>query len=101
MYIYNTTFCLEDSVLDAWKAWLDERYVPMMTEDGVFSNLRVFRVLTENAGDSFSISVQFSVEALVGVQRWQKEKEHLLTAEITHLFGTKALYFSTVLEVLI
>jgi hypothetical protein len=101
MYIYNTTFCLEESVLDTWKRWLDEEYIPLMTGDGTFSNLRIYRVLTENAGDSISISVQFSVETLAIVSRWQKEKEPLLAATVTHLFGTKALYFSTVLEVLV
>jgi hypothetical protein len=101
MYIYNTTFCLEDSALDDWKSWLDEQYIPMMTADGSFSDVRIFRVLTENAGDSFSISVQFSVEALVNVQRWQKEKEQQLALDITRRFGTKVLYFSTVLEVLV
>jgi hypothetical protein len=101
MYIYNTTFCLEDSVLDAWKQWLDEEYVPMMTSEGSFSDLHIFRVLTENAGDALSVSVQFSVETLVAIDRWKKEKEQQLAASVTHLFGTKVLYFSTVLEVLV
>jgi Domain of unknown function (DUF4286) len=101
MYIYNTTFCLEDSALDAWKQWLDEEYVPMMTSEGSFFDLHIFRVLTENAGDSISISVQFSVGTLVAVDRWRKEQEQLLAASVNRLFGTKVLYFSTVLEVLV
>lgn len=101
MYIYNTTFCLEDSVLEAWKSWLDDEYIPLMITGGAFTDLHIFRVLTENAGDSISISVQFSVEALVYVDRWRKEKEQLLAASVTRLFGTKVLYFSTVLEVLV
>ncbi len=101
MYIYNTTFCLEDSVLDAWKQWLDEEYIPLMTGDGSFSELHILRVLTENAGDALSVSVQFSVETLVKIDRWRKQKEQLLAASVNRLFGTKVLYFSTVLEVLV
>jgi hypothetical protein len=101
MYIYNTTFCLEDSVLEAWKSWLDDEYIPFMTAGGVFADLHIFRVLTENAGDSISISVQFSVGTLVAVDRWRKEQEQLLAASVNRLFGTKVLYFSTVLEVLV
>jgi hypothetical protein len=101
MYIYNTTFCLEDSVLEAWKNWLDDEYIPLMTAGGDFANLHILRVLTENAGDALSISVQFSVETLVSVDRWRKEKEPLLAASVTREFGTKVLYFSTVLEVLV
>ena len=100
MYIYNTTFCLEDNVLDDWKTWLYEEYIPMMTENGIFFDPKIYRILTENAGDALSISVQFSVEALVGVQRWRKENEPFMATSVTRLFGTKVLYFSTVLEVL-
>ncbi len=101
MYIYNTTFCLEDSVLEAWKSWLDDEYIPFMMAGGAFTDLHIFRVLTENAGDSISISVQFSVGTLVAVDRWRKEQEQLLAASVNRLFGTKVLYFSTVLEVLV
>ena len=62
--------------------------------------MHIYRVLTENAGDAISISVQFSVEALAHVQHWQKEKEKQMATDITHRFGTKVLYFSTALEVL-
>ena len=101
MYIYNTTFCLEESILAEWKEWLDDHYVPFMTEDGSFSDLHIYRVLAESPEDALSLSVQFSVETLSAVARWQNEREPVLAREVTRLFGTKVLFFSTVLEVLV
>jgi hypothetical protein len=100
MFIYNTTFFLEESVLSEWRGWLDRTYVPLLIGAEGFFDIRMARVLSAGADEAVSISVQCSIGSLSLLEQWRTGNELSVATELRQLFGTKVLSFSTILEVL-
>jgi len=100
MIIFNTTYCVPETVFEKWNGWVRGFHIPRMLETGYFSEPRLCKVLAEaeDAGDSYSL--QFQAENMDTLLSWNekfgKESENNFSRE----FGTEVLYFSTILEVL-
>lgn len=102
MYLFNTTFYVDDTVMSEWKEWLQTTYFPLMQAGGTFSNPLVYRVhsLQDEDGSS-SIAVQFSVQTMEDIRQWEVETNARIEQSVLRIFGTKVLHFWTVLEPLL
>lgn len=99
MYLFNTTFYIEDGLTDAWMKWLWNVYAPMMQLSGKFTHPLVYRVHSlQGEEGSSSIAVQFSVQSVEDIAQWEEEISGRVAQSIQEIFGTGVLYFWTVLE---
>ncbi len=99
MYLFNTTFYIDDAVMNDWIAWLRTTYIPMMQTSGTFSNPLVYRVHSlQNDEGSSSIAVQFTVQTMDDIRQWDETISLRVEQSVLGVFGTKVLHFWTVLE---
>ena len=98
MIVYNTTFHIENDILDESLDYLKKQYIPKAIESGFLLHPCLRRVMQTDAGEGFSFSVQFHVKNIDTLNFWlQNEGGHLHRALVAR-FGHKIAGFSTLLE---
>ena len=100
MIIYNTTFHISDKVYAGFLKWIKEKHIPQMTASGCFSDARVSKVITEDAQEGTSVSVQLTAESMDAVAEWNEQHGDLFKMEIASLFSEEVLYFCTFMEII-
>lgn len=98
MLIFNTTYLVSDKVYGAFLKWVHEQHIPLMLKTEYFSHPQVAKVLTEEEQDGTSFSVQFHVRDMETLKLWNKIHGATFQEECSSKFGTEAIFFSTVLE---
>ncbi|MDR1699320.1 MAG: DUF4286 family protein [Prevotellaceae bacterium] len=101
MIIFNTTYCVPETIFGKWNTWLQEIYIPRMLETGYFIEPRVCKILNPAEDSDHSYSVQFSTENEESLLAWNEEFGEEFKNNFTGTFGNEVLYFSTLLEVLL
>ncbi len=98
MLIYNTTFHVDDSVVNDYISYMKSFYIPEAQENGflLFSCFARIQSQYEDSGVSFSL--QFKVKNSDTLIYWQQNMGMELTGKLNGKFGNKVLSFSTVLE---
>jgi len=100
MLIFNTTYLVSDKVQDAWLLWVREQHIPFMLQFKPFSHPQVARVIPVEEQDGTSYSVQFHVLDLETLGIWKERFGLAFQQNCAHEFGTEAIYFSTVLDII-
>lgn len=100
MLIFNTTFLVSDKVHGAWLKWINEKHIPYMLESQLFSQPQVAKVLTNEEQEGTSFSVQFHVQDMETLFEWNKKYGADFQTIFSQKFGSEALFFTTVLELL-
>lgn len=97
MYILNITFSVDNSVLDNWKKFMAQVFIPYANVKGEFSGHNYYKVLVEDTSSS-TYSYQLIAEKMTMIQDFQREIFPALQREMTQAFSDKALSFSTILQ---
>jgi len=100
MLIFNTTFLVSDKVHGAWIKWVREQHIPFMLESELFTKPQVAKVLTNEEQDGTSYSVQFHIADMKSLEQWNKQYGPMFQQNCSTTFGTEAIFFATVLEVI-
>ena len=58
MLLYNVTFGIDKQIEDEWISWMKANYIPAMMETGLFTEYKMYKVLTHDDEGSVSYSVQ-------------------------------------------
>lgn len=98
MLIFNTTFLVSDKVHGPWLKWVREQHIPFMLESEMFSNPQVAKVLSNEDQDGTSYSVQFHVSDMKTLEDWHMLHATTFQRNFSGKFGTDAIFFATVLE---
>jgi len=99
MLIFNTTYLVSDNVQGAWLLWVREQHIPFMLQFNPFSNPQVAKVIADEEQEGTSYSVQFHVPDMETLMLWKERFGLAFQENCAHQFGTEAIYFSTVLEI--
>ena len=59
MYIYNVTVSVDPAVAEEWLAWMRETHIPEVLATGLFTGHSLLRVLTTDAEEGITYSVQY------------------------------------------
>lgn len=97
MFIFNTTFVLDPTSLEAWEHWMKTNYFPLIREIVPGAVVKTFEVMLAQQDGERNFSVQWSAatpEELAIINRQSNTLLKLLSQE----FGTKCLSFSTILK---
>jgi hypothetical protein len=100
MLIFNTTFLVSDKVHGAWIKWVHEKHIPFMLDSGFFSLPQVAKIIANEEQEGTSFSVQFHVLNMDMLILWNNEYGAVFQESFSQMFGTEALFFTTVLELL-
>lgn len=99
MIVYNTTFHIENDILDESLAYLKRHYIPKALEGGLLTNPKLRRVMSEEEEDKgINFSVQFDVKDLDTLSGWLQNEGSRLQQGVVARFGHRIAGFSTLLE---
>ncbi|MBS2210637.1 DUF4286 family protein [Carboxylicivirga mesophila] len=97
MYIFNTTFMIDDTITDEWKQWMNRNYVPTMKD--LVKNIRVelYQVMAvvEEGNTNYSCQMQvYNPSDLDTINKYNA----ILINNAKGTFGDKCLTFSSILN---
>ncbi len=99
MIIYNTTFHIENDIVDECTNYIKTIYIPAIIQSGFLAYPRFHRILTkqdEQEGSCFSL--QFSVKNMDTLNYWLEKEGFVLLQNLTTHFKNRVLPFSTLLD---
>lgn len=98
MFIYNVTVNVEDSIKEDWLKWMKEKHIPDVMDTGCFVSYRICKVMdVDDEGATYSI--QYTFEKMDDIQRYQQLYAPLLQHHHKERYGSRAVAFRTLLEV--
>ncbi|WP_300244178.1 DUF4286 family protein [Massilibacteroides sp.] len=98
MIVYNTTFHIDNEILDEGVTYLKEVYMPKASANGFLLNPFLRKVLHDSEDDGVSFSVQFHVKNMDTLNFWLESEGRALQQELVGRFGRKIVGFTTLLE---
>ena len=100
MLIYNTTFHVEEAVIQKFLCFVKDEYFPTVTEGGYMTHPRLVHLLGD-VGENlmgYAVMADCAGEA-ADLKKWRKETGDRLIAKLQEQFGTTVLSFSTAMKV--
>ena len=71
-FIFNTTFCMEDSDTQVFLSWLKAEFLPALTSNGMASDPVLSKVLAATElGEGQSLSLQLRIADDASLEKWQ------------------------------
>lgn len=96
MYILNTTFAVEDSVVEPWSQFVMQQILPEL-KSLEFCNIKLYEILSDNE-EMQSFALHCEHKSLDAITLWLKEGEKRMKKNLAQLFGERVLIFSTVMN---
>jgi hypothetical protein len=100
MIVYNTTFYIDNAVIEEGLDYLKKNYIPTAIAVGILKQPRLRQVLhnltDDNTGESFA--VQFHVKDMNALNEWRTQVEEELQGALIRRFGNQITGFTTLLE---
>jgi hypothetical protein len=98
MIIYNVTVNIENDVREEWLNWMKTVHIPEVMATGYFLENRVCKILVdEEQGTTYSI--QYTAANMEDLLEYQRLHSPRLQKEHNSRYGTKAVAFRTLLEI--
>lgn len=98
MIIFNTTFHVEDEILDDYIRFMKETYIATAAGSGFLHEPRFCRIHAQHEESGSSYSLQFKVKNVDTLNHWFTTEGQALQEKLTTQFGNRALGFVTLLE---
>ena len=91
------TLNIENSVHSEWRKWIND-HIPKVLGTGLFLKAVFSKVLTEDAENTTTYSVQYYAHSKSALETYQTQYAQELQSEGVKRFGDKMLSFRTALE---
>lgn len=98
MIVYNTTFHIENEVLEDCLLYLKKTYIPKAAASGFLSRPYLRRVLQVEEEEGSSFAVQFHVKNVDTLNYWLEQEGRILQKDLAWRFGSKMVGFTTLME---
>jgi hypothetical protein len=99
MLIYNTTYHVDDDVVNNFLIWIKECYIVEVERNGTLKNPRLCNILSHHDA-GVSLSLQWEVESSGLLHRWHLEQGVKLNEQLLKLFKDKVVGIPTLMEVI-
>ena len=100
MIIYNTTFHVEESQLQAFLCFVKDEYYPAVSKGNYLTNVRLVHLLGDVGDGLYGYAVMADCEGeALALKKWREETGNELLRKLQARFGTKVLSFSTAMRV--
>lgn len=98
MLLYNVTFGIDKQIEDEWIFWMKTNYIPALMETGLFTEYKMYKVLTHDDEGSVSYSVQCFSATIDQVLKYLNDFAPALVEAHRLRFKDKHVAFNTLLE---
>ena len=96
MILYNVTVNIEQDVEMEWLEWMKEVHIPNVMATGIFFDQKIYRLLNEEEGSTYSF--QYFAKSLEDVNVYFEKYAPSLVQEHLDKYKDKHVAFRTVLE---
>lgn len=98
MLLYNVTFGIDKAIETEWITWMKKHYISSMMSTDLFTEYKMYKVLTHDDENSVSYSVQCFAKTIEGVLKYLHEYAPHLTELHREKFKDRHVAFNTLLE---
>ena len=98
MILYNITFNIETEIKDNWLQWMKDKYFTYILDTGLFSDIKLFRLINEPENQGLTYSVQCFSESLEKVNTYLEVFAPKIVDWHNQTFKYKHVSFMTILE---
>ena len=98
MLLYNVTFGIDKSIETEWVSWMKAQYLSTLMDTGLFTEYKIYKVLTHDDETSVSYSVQCFSENIENVLKYLNEFAPKLTELHRIKFKDRHVAFNTLLD---
>ena len=98
MILYNITFNIEPEIQNEWLSWIKEEYFTYALDTGLFSEVKMYRLLNETENQGLTYSVQFFSKSLDHVNTYLEDFAPKIVDRHNQAFKYKHVSFMTILE---
>lgn len=99
MYLFNTTFSVENETIDQWRVWMDKNYLPTFKDLLPKVHYELYELMTAVKEGSVNFSCQWRCETPDELEVLNKYSTILLN-NLGEQFGEKCLSFSSILKLM-
>lgn len=98
MLLYNVTFGIDKKIEQEWLLWIHENYIPGIMNTGLFSEYKIYKVLTHDDETSMSYSIQCFAPTIEHILQYLNEFAPKLVEAHRARFKDQHVAFNTLLE---
>jgi hypothetical protein len=99
MIIYNVTINIDADVHLDWLEWMKNEHIPAVMATNMFVEYRFARVMSEEAAEGFTYSVQYLVNDIGDYEIYRATYAPALQAETEKRYKGKFVAFRTMLKI--
>lgn len=98
MIIFNTTFHVEEEILEEFVAYVLHNFIPLSTQSGILTSPRFSRIFGKEEDEGFSYAMEFQVADPDSLERWNHAESDSVYRPLLEKFREKLVGFSTVMQ---
>ena len=98
MLLYNETIGIDKDIELEWLAWMKEIYIPDMMATGVFTDHKIYKVLTHDDEGSVSYCIQYFTPTIEQFNHYLAAFAPTLAEKHHQQFKDRHVAFRTLLE---
>ena len=98
MLLYNITVGIDKEIEEEWKLWIKEIYLGAVMETGLFTEYKIYKVLTHEDESSVSYSIQLFSESIENVVAYLEKFAPSIVEKQREQFKNRHVVFNTLLE---
>ncbi|MEJ7766600.1 MAG: DUF4286 family protein [Chitinophagaceae bacterium] len=99
MIIYNVTIKVDWLIHEEWFTWMKDKHIPCILATGLFTGLKMVRLLKIDDTDGPTYAVQFDAESMDQFNEYGSAFEDLHRENVVNKWGNFIVDFSTLMEV--
>lgn len=101
MFIHNTTFIVERSLIAKFTEWARTVFIKAARESGRFDSVTMARILIQTDPDAVNFAIQMTSSSLDNARQWHNDTASLLKDDLAARLGQQnVMFFSTDMEVI-
>jgi hypothetical protein len=101
MILFNTTFNLDPTVEADWVNWAKDVYFTNALDSGYVIRHNLMKLRYEEEGSGSTYSLQLFFEKDNHLEKFIQDWEQKAMDELAQRFGSNAIYFQTMLDIVI
>lgn len=98
MILYNVTVNIDPDIHEEWLSWMKQVHIPEVMSCGLFTESRIMRVLSTEAGEGFTYSIQYHLESMDEFHEYELLHAEALRKKHRERYKDKFVAFRTLLE---
>lgn len=101
MILYGVTVTVDEDIAENWETWMKKEHIPAVMKTNLFQEFKMLKLLNPvPEKGTITYSIQYFIDSVQKFEQYQQAFAPALQASHKNKFGTKALAFRTLLEVI-